>query len=243
MGSLGWRDLEQMGSRNGVRIPRFRGTGDHGNYLKHHLIASAHCQFSKPGTYDALSHLLFTPLPTMGSSGGPIIDDESGAVVGVMLGTRMDNRVEGVRGWGVPSETIFEVQITFSTFSDTHQLLADVQSSWIGREMLNRSNLDLFCLFVSNQCGKNASYGDRGPGPAQPIAKCRELGLRHFPRSGCSANCGLYKPLKCPQFPFFPHPHVSFSSQPLLPLRYFLPSFDTHWSLVMVLIDVSPMGF
>ncbi|PBK77040.1 hypothetical protein ARMSODRAFT_1012241 [Armillaria solidipes] len=61
-----------------------------------------------PGTYDALSHLLFTPLPTMGSSGGPIIDDESGAVVGVMLGTRMDNRVEGVRGWGVPSETIFE---------------------------------------------------------------------------------------------------------------------------------------
>ncbi|KAK0465345.1 uncharacterized protein EV420DRAFT_1513952 [Desarmillaria tabescens] len=62
-----------------------------------------------PGTYDALSHLLFTPLPTMGSSGGPIVDDESGAVVGVMLGTRMDNRVEGVRGWGVPSETIFEM--------------------------------------------------------------------------------------------------------------------------------------
>ncbi|KAJ7462619.1 hypothetical protein B0H11DRAFT_2159926 [Mycena galericulata] len=45
-----------------------------------------------PGTYDALSHLL-----------------ESGAVVGVILGTRMDNRVEGVRGWGVPSETIFEM--------------------------------------------------------------------------------------------------------------------------------------
>ncbi|KAF8971582.1 hypothetical protein BDZ97DRAFT_1252714 [Flammula alnicola] len=64
---------------------------------------------TKPGTYDALSHLLFTPLPTAGSSGGPIIDEESGAVVGVMLGTRMDNRVEGVRGWGVPSESIFEV--------------------------------------------------------------------------------------------------------------------------------------
>ncbi|KAK0473195.1 hypothetical protein IW261DRAFT_1423734 [Armillaria novae-zelandiae] len=95
-----------------------------------------------PGTYEALSHLLFTPLPTMGSSGGPIIDEESGAVVGVMLGTRMDNRVEGVRGWGVPSETIFEVQIVFSIFSETHQLLADVQSSWVGRQTLNRSNLD-----------------------------------------------------------------------------------------------------
>lgn len=64
---------------------------------------------TKPGTYDALSHLLFTPLPTAGSSGGPIIDEESGAVVGMMLGTRMDNRVEGVRGWGVPSESIFEM--------------------------------------------------------------------------------------------------------------------------------------
>ena len=30
-------------------------------------------------------------------------------MIGVMLGTRMDNRVEGVRGWGVPAETIFEV--------------------------------------------------------------------------------------------------------------------------------------
>ncbi|KAJ3508060.1 hypothetical protein NLJ89_g5963 [Agrocybe chaxingu] len=62
-----------------------------------------------PGTYDALSHLLFTPLPTAGSSGGPIIDEENGSVVGVMLGSRMVSRVEGVRGWGVPSETIFEM--------------------------------------------------------------------------------------------------------------------------------------
>lgn len=65
--------------------------------------------YTQPGTYDSLSHLLFSPLPTPGSSGGPIVDEESGAVVGVILGTRMDNRVEGVRGWGVPSETIFEM--------------------------------------------------------------------------------------------------------------------------------------
>ncbi|TFY58636.1 hypothetical protein EVG20_g8073 [Dentipellis fragilis] len=64
---------------------------------------------AQPGTYDALSHMLFKPPPTAGSSGGPIIDEESGAVVGVMLGTRMDNRVEGVRGWGVPAEVIFEL--------------------------------------------------------------------------------------------------------------------------------------
>lgn len=65
---------------------------------------------AKPGTYDSLSHMLFTPHPTPGSSGGPIIEEASGAVVGVMLGSRMNNRVEGLRGWGVPSESIYEVR-------------------------------------------------------------------------------------------------------------------------------------
>ncbi|KAF9535581.1 hypothetical protein CPB83DRAFT_20643 [Crepidotus variabilis] len=55
-----------------------------------------------PGTYDALSHLFFTPIPTAGSSGGPIIDKETGAVVGVILGSRMNNRVEGMLGWACP---------------------------------------------------------------------------------------------------------------------------------------------
>ncbi|OCH96620.1 hypothetical protein OBBRIDRAFT_787189 [Obba rivulosa] len=64
---------------------------------------------AKPGTYDALSHLLFEPPPTSGSSGGPIVDEDSGAVVGVMLGTQMRNRLEGVCGWGAPSETIYEM--------------------------------------------------------------------------------------------------------------------------------------
>jgi len=54
--------------------------------------------------------MLFQPLPTTGSSGGPIVDENTGAVVGVMLGTRMDSSIEGVRGWGVPAETIFEVR-------------------------------------------------------------------------------------------------------------------------------------
>jgi len=53
--------------------------------------------------------MLFKPPPTAGSSGGPIVNEETGAVIGIMLGTRMDNRIEGVRGWGVPSETIFEM--------------------------------------------------------------------------------------------------------------------------------------
>jgi S1-C subfamily serine protease len=65
------------------------------------------------GTYDALSHMLFNILPTPGSSGAPLVD-EYGAVVGMALGTRMDNRVEGNRGWGVPAELIFEASCQFA---------------------------------------------------------------------------------------------------------------------------------
>ncbi|KAF7982039.1 hypothetical protein HWV62_30304 [Athelia sp. TMB] len=86
---------------------------------------------AEPGTYDSLSHLLFEPLPTAGSSGGPIIDEETGAVVGVILGTRMDNRVEGVRGWGSPAESIFElwtdVQLTGTGWEAIMQLARDLQ--------------------------------------------------------------------------------------------------------------------
>ena len=67
-------------------------------------------QITQPGTYDALSHMMFTPLPTSGSSGGPIVDEDTGTVVGMVLGSHMDgNRVDGMRGWGVPAEVIFEV--------------------------------------------------------------------------------------------------------------------------------------
>jgi len=64
---------------------------------------------TKPGTYDALNHMMFTPLPTSGSSGGPIVGEDTGAVVGMVLGSHMDSsRVDGMRGWGVPAEVIFE---------------------------------------------------------------------------------------------------------------------------------------
>ncbi|KAL1667681.1 hypothetical protein GGF50DRAFT_112027 [Schizophyllum commune] len=65
---------------------------------------------AKPGTYDSLSHLLFEPIPSPGSSGGPIVDEETGAVVGIVLGARMDStRIDGMRGWGVPAETVLEM--------------------------------------------------------------------------------------------------------------------------------------
>ena len=91
------------------------------------------------------------PLPTPGSSGGPIVDEENGAVVGVMLGTRMDSRVEGVRGWGVPSETIFEVNL-FVTFisSFPSQFNKDVCSTGSGRQEVNYLATMFVCM--SEKC-------------------------------------------------------------------------------------------
>ena len=81
-------------------------------------------QIAQPGTYDALSHMMFTPLPTSGSSGGPIVDEDTGTVVGMVLGSQMDgSRVDGMRGWGVPAEVIFEVgRIRLNPVSDRCQL-------------------------------------------------------------------------------------------------------------------------
>lgn len=53
--------------------------------------------------------MFFTPTPTFGSSGGPIVDTENGCVVGLIRGTRLDNRVKGLQGWGTSSESIYEV--------------------------------------------------------------------------------------------------------------------------------------
>jgi len=74
--------------------------------------------------------MMFTPLPTSGSSGGPIVDEDTGAVVGMVLGSQMDgSRIDGMHGWGVPAEVVFEVGCTppnavFESVSDLSRCLA-----------------------------------------------------------------------------------------------------------------------
>lgn len=96
--------------------------------------------------------MLFEPLPTAGTSGGPIVDEETGAVVGVILGTRMDNRVEGVRGWGSPAESIFEVSLLRNNIISPPDLRAflhtDVQPSRAERQALILPSTSPCCVDI-----------------------------------------------------------------------------------------------
>jgi len=42
---------------------------------------------------------MFTPLLTSGFPGGPIVDEDTGVVIGMILGSKVDGgRVDGMRG-------------------------------------------------------------------------------------------------------------------------------------------------
>jgi len=67
--------------------------------------------------------MFFSAIPTPGSSGGPIVDLESGFVVGVIRGSRLDNRIAGLRGWATSSESIYEVSTHGSVSAVLIQIL------------------------------------------------------------------------------------------------------------------------
>ncbi|WVF71776.1 hypothetical protein IAT40_006584 [Kwoniella sp. CBS 6097] len=62
-----------------------------------------------PGTSSSLPYITFSARPTSGSSGGPIVDAQSGAVVGVVSGSRTLAAVQGERGYGSSAENIFQL--------------------------------------------------------------------------------------------------------------------------------------
>jgi S1-C subfamily serine protease len=98
--------------------------------------------------------MFITPIPTPGSSGGPIIDLEDGAVVGVVKGSRMDNRVAGLKGWATSAESIYEViGSLLSLFSlQTNQLtIVDVPLAWIATKKL--SPISHICIFLRSTSG------------------------------------------------------------------------------------------
>jgi hypothetical protein len=88
--------------------------------------------------------MIVTPIPTPGSSGGPIIDLENGAVVGVVRGSRMDNRIAGLKGWATSAESIYEVIRPFlSLFSLQANQLAYVIDVPLARTATKKLSYEL----------------------------------------------------------------------------------------------------
>ena len=61
-----------------------------------------------PGTYDELSSMMYSHPPSNGSSGGPIINQETRSVVGVVRGSELGATNRKLMGFAIPSEGLFE---------------------------------------------------------------------------------------------------------------------------------------
>lgn len=75
--------------------------------------SSAGVALSRTGTYDQLAHMLIDPPPPAAptvSTGAPVLDADSGAVVGVLAQRRTHSTAVGQKevGWAVPAERLFE---------------------------------------------------------------------------------------------------------------------------------------
>ena len=112
----------------------------------------------KAGSFHTLPHLQTSPLPTSGSSGGPIIRLDTGTVVGLISGRRMDNRVEGERGWGAAAEGMFEVRSACRSEADVAR-----ERALIGRCLHRCSGYQVLYrlanarLHPSSNCGSHTS--------------------------------------------------------------------------------------
>lgn len=64
---------------------------------------------TQTGTYDDLALMHMTTLPRHGSSGGPLVDVDSGAVVGIIRGSTHAYGDRAARGFATPAERVFEL--------------------------------------------------------------------------------------------------------------------------------------
>lgn len=67
-------------------------------------------RLAETGTLDDLSAMHLSTVPTQGSSGGPVVCVQTGAVVGVIRGSTTRYGDKGARGLTAPAEKIFEVR-------------------------------------------------------------------------------------------------------------------------------------
>lgn len=63
---------------------------------------------ARTGTYDELSSMMYSHTPSSGSSGGPIINEQTRSVVGIVRGSEASYAKRKSIGFAIPSESLFE---------------------------------------------------------------------------------------------------------------------------------------
>lgn len=69
------------------------------------------------GSYDDLAKMKISTIPEGGCSGGPVVDVETGAVVGIVRGSTHAYGDRQRRGFATPAEKVFEVSVPRSAVS------------------------------------------------------------------------------------------------------------------------------
>ncbi|GAA5836691.1 hypothetical protein JCM5353_003014 [Sporobolomyces roseus] len=83
---------------------------------------------SETGTYDELSSFWMSCVPTSGSSGGPVVDNESGSVVGVTRGSTHKYGERTSYGFATPAERILDM-FALPGFKSQSQKLAEAEEA------------------------------------------------------------------------------------------------------------------
>ena len=63
----------------------------------------------KVGTHDELASMDILPVPLPGCSGAPVVANDTGAVVGLVRGSRLGHSDRRRLGFATPTEALFEL--------------------------------------------------------------------------------------------------------------------------------------
>ncbi|GAA5926253.1 centromere-binding protein CNN1 [Sporobolomyces koalae] len=83
---------------------------------------------AETGSYDDLSTFWMSAIPTHGSSGGPVVEKETGSVIGVIRGSTFKYGERASYGFATPAERIFDM-FALPGFKTVAQRLAETEAA------------------------------------------------------------------------------------------------------------------
>lgn len=87
------------------------------NFVCLHIL-SLFCSLHPLTSLDqSIASLTMSIIPQAGASGGPIVEVETGAVIGIIRGSRSSYATPRERGFGTPAEKLYDVCLCTSSLN------------------------------------------------------------------------------------------------------------------------------